>query len=102
MTRSPMGFISWICLRPTTPRSFPSRVHVQSAREALAYPAVELFALRALETADYRLVYGDAANVASLCEALDGLPLAIEIAAAQLDQLSPAKLLQSVGRRFSE
>jgi len=100
-SREPLG-VGSENLQYVEPLAFPSRVHVQSAREALAYPAVELFALRALETADYQLVDGDAASVASLCKALDGLPLAIEIAAAQLDQLSPAQLLHSVSRRFSE
>ena len=37
---------------------------------------------------------------AILREALDGLPLAIEIAAAKLDQLSPLELLESVGPRL--
>jgi predicted ATPase/DNA-binding winged helix-turn-helix (wHTH) protein len=100
-SREPLG----VCgenLQRVEPLAFPPRAEVRSASEALAYPSVELFALRALETADYRLVDGDAHTVASLCEALDGLPLGIEIAAAKLDQFSPAELLNSVGRRLSE
>jgi predicted ATPase/DNA-binding winged helix-turn-helix (wHTH) protein len=84
------------------PLAFPQGVEVRSASEALAYPAVELFAMRALEAADYRLVDRGAPVVARLCEALDGLPLAIEIAAAKLDQFSPVELLESVGRRLNE
>ena len=88
-------------LQRVQPLAFPQRTEVRSASEAMAYPSVELFALRALETADYQLVDRDAHVVASLCEALDGLPLAIEIVAAKLDQFSPAELLKSVGRRLN-
>jgi predicted ATPase len=72
-------------------------------RSAEAYPSVELFTLRALETADYQLVDNDALIVvASLCKALDGLPLAIELAAAKLDQFSPTELLNSVAHHLSK
>jgi predicted ATPase/DNA-binding winged helix-turn-helix (wHTH) protein len=100
-SREPLG-VSSEKLQRVEPLAFPLGVEVRNASEALVYPSVELFALRALETADYRLVDRDAHAVASLCEALDGLPLAIEIAAAKLDQFSPAELLNSVGRRLSE
>jgi predicted ATPase len=100
-SREPLG----VCgenLQRVESLAFPDRANVQSPTEVMAYPAVKLFALRALETADYRLVDRDAHTVASLCEALDGLPLAIEIAAAKLDRFSPAALLDSVGRHLSE
>jgi predicted ATPase/DNA-binding winged helix-turn-helix (wHTH) protein len=100
-SREPLG-VSSENLQRVEPLAFPGRAEVRGASEALAYPSVELFALRALETADYQLADRDAGVVASLCEALDGLPLAIEIAAAKLDQLSPAELFISVGRRLSE
>ena len=100
-SREPLGVGSENVQR-VEPLAFPRRSQVRSASETLAYPAVELFAVRALETADYRLLDADATVVASLCEALDGLPLAIEIAAAKLDQFSPTELLNSVGRRLSE
>ena len=64
--------------------------------------SVELFVLRAIDAADYRLADGDVSAVADLCEALDGLPLAIEIAAANLDRFTPADLLRSFGRRLGE
>jgi predicted ATPase/DNA-binding winged helix-turn-helix (wHTH) protein len=100
-SREPLG-VSSENLQHVEPLAFPDRANVQSATEALAYPSVKLFALRALETADYRLVDRDAHAVASLCEALDGLPLAIEIAAVKLDRFSPAALLDSVGRHLGE
>jgi predicted ATPase/DNA-binding winged helix-turn-helix (wHTH) protein len=100
-SREPLG----VCgenLQRVEPLAFPDRAIVQSATEALAYPSIALFAMRALETADYSLVDRDAHTVASLCKALDGLPLAIEIAAAKLDRFAPAELLDSVGRHLSE
>jgi predicted ATPase len=100
-SREPLG-VSSENVQRVEPLAFPARAEVRSVSEALAYPSIALFALRALETADYRLADEDTGAVASLCEALDGLPLAIEIAAAKLDQFSPAELLNSVGRRLSE
>lgn len=100
-SREPLG-VSREKLQRVEPLASPLGVEVRNASEALVYPSVELFALRALETADYRLVDRDAHAVAGLCRALDGLPLGIEIAAAKLDQFSPAELLNSGGRRLSE
>jgi predicted ATPase/DNA-binding winged helix-turn-helix (wHTH) protein len=100
-SREPLG-VSSENVQRVDPLAFPRRAEVRSVSEALAYPSIALFALRALETADYRLADEDTHAVSSLCEALDGLPLAIEIAAAKLDQFSPAELHNSVGRRLSE
>ena len=99
-SRAPLG-IAAERLHRVEPLAFPQRTPSLTASEALAYPAVALFALRALEATDYLLGDDDAQVVAKLCETLDGLPLAIEIAAAKLDQFSPAELLESVGPRLT-
>lgn len=60
----------------------------------LRFPACELLVCRALAMQPTRkLGDADAATIRALCDRLDGLPLAIEIAAANLDVLSLAELL---------
>lgn len=65
-----------------------------SATQAMEYPAVALLAARASERAGYTLADDDAAAAAMLCSHLDGLPLALELAATRLDTLRPAALLE--------
>lgn len=65
-----------------------------SADEALSYPAVALFAARAGDRAGYALADVDAAAVSSICRRLDGVPLALELAATRLDRMGPAGLLE--------
>ena len=63
--------------------------------------ATELFADRArLAVWDFELTDETASDVARICERLDGLPLAIELAAARIRSLSPAEIVQHLDRRF--
>lgn len=94
-SREPLGLQSENVLR-LAPLSFPSRTSVMSVEEALTYSSIELFAMRASETADFVMNDVDAPSIASLCASLDGLPLAIGIAAAKLKQLRPKELLRSL------
>ncbi|MFI0419465.1 ATP-binding protein [Spongiactinospora sp. 9N601] len=56
-----------------------------AAREAAGYPAVRLFAERAAAARHgFTVSDGNAAAVTRICAALDGLPLALELAAARL------------------
>ena len=59
-----------------------------NAREALGFPAVELFvSARAASLGEFELDDADAPVVAEICRKLDGIPLAIEFAAARADAI---------------
>jgi len=70
--------------------------------EALAqYEAVRLFVARARDAQpDFALTHDTAPAVAEICARLDGLPLAIELAAARTRFLPPEKLLERLGNRL--
>ena len=58
-------------------------------------PSVQLFCNRArLVRPDFTLNAHNAAAVAALCRHLEGLPLALELAAARVAQLAPARILE--------
>ena len=72
-----------------------------TAAEALSYPAVQLFADRAddrLET--FELNDSDAALASELCRRLDGLPLAIELAATRIGSFGIGGLLKQLEQQF--
>src|SRR5215472_4164317 len=81
------------CL-PCYPAPFMSRPRepAQRARadgcEALAFPAVQLFVERASESLEnYELSDADASVVGDICRRLEGIALAIELAAIRVDSL---------------
>ncbi|WP_461474989.1 ATP-binding protein [Microbacterium sp. HJ5] len=67
----------------------------QSLARAATSPAVELFVERARAVKpDFALSADSTPAVVELCRALDGLPLAIELAAARMRLLTPALVLE--------
>lgn len=66
---------------------------------ALTVPSVALLVERARAVKpDFDLTAGNAAAVSGICRALDGVPLAIELAAARLRMLTPQALLDRLQR----
>jgi len=72
-----------------------------TAAEALAFPAIALFVARAI-AADRRFTLDDdnAAAVAEITRRLDGIPLALELAAARVKILRPRQIRDRLGERF--
>ncbi|MGH3288635.1 MAG: ATP-binding protein, partial [Streptosporangiaceae bacterium] len=69
--------------------------------EALRYEAVRLFGERAAAAhPGFAVNAGNAAAVAAVCRALDGIPLAIELAAARVRVLSPEQIRARMDDRF--
>jgi predicted ATPase/DNA-binding CsgD family transcriptional regulator len=97
--------ISGVQEYPVTPLALPDLKDL-SALEALAQtPAVALFVQRALAVMpNFQLVAENATAVAEICVQLDGLPLAIELAAARIRLLPPrailARLTEAPGTRL--
>jgi predicted ATPase/class 3 adenylate cyclase len=79
----------------------PAGVAHPSAAEMEGFEAVQLFVDRARAArADFRLTDDNAPAVAEICRRLDGLPLAIELAAARLRLFSPEVLRDRLGDRL--
>ncbi len=73
----------------------------QVASQAHKYEAIRLFADRAAAARPgFTVGPGNAADVAAICRALDGMPLAIELAAARVRVLSPEQISARMDDRF--
>ena len=73
--------------------SSPDPLENPSADQLMQYEAVRLFIERAISVqSDFALTTQNAAAVAKICQRLDGIPLAIELAAARVKALSVEQL----------
>ncbi|MCW3051265.1 MAG: DNA-binding transcriptional activator of the family [Chthonomonadales bacterium] len=72
-----------------------------TAEERLRSASVQLFLDRARAVQpDFQITEHNSADIASLCQRLDGMPLAIELAAARVRGLVPAQMLALLTDRF--
>ncbi len=86
---------------PVPPLATPDPARLPPPHVLATIPAVDLLVRRARDLApDFTLDAASAPAVAALCHQLDGLPLAIELAAVRLRVLSPQALLARLGRRL--
>ena len=85
----------WVYRVP--PLATPSETQSVSAAEASGFGAVRLFVERARAShSDFALTAETTSTVCEICRRLDGLALAIELAAGGLDLMSPADLLMQL------
>ncbi|HEY0473885.1 MAG TPA: BTAD domain-containing putative transcriptional regulator [Kribbella sp.] len=65
------------------------------------YPSVQLFVDRARAVRpDFAITDGNREAIAEICRRLDGMPLAIELAAARLRALTPVQIVERLADRF--
>jgi predicted ATPase len=86
---------------PVPPLALPDSRSMPSVEVLSQYPAVALFVQRAVAAKpDFELNRENALAVTEVCARLDGLPLAIELAAARVKVLSPAAMLTRLTSRL--
>ncbi len=79
---------------PVSPLPLPDLNHLPGPEALAQYAALTLFVERARAIKpDFALTEVNAGSIAEICTRLDGLPLAIELAAARIRLLSPRALL---------
>jgi predicted ATPase/DNA-binding SARP family transcriptional activator len=97
-SREPLG-IAGELLHPVGPLAVPEGE--VSPAEALAYPAVRLLADRgAAARPEFTVDEATVGPVLRICRALDGMPLAIELAAARFHALAPGQVAARLDDRF--
>jgi predicted ATPase/DNA-binding SARP family transcriptional activator len=97
-SREPLGLTGEV-LHPVGPLAMPD--HDVPPAEAVRYPAVRLFAERAAAARPgFAVDEATVAAVLRICRALDGMPLAIELAAARVRALSPEQIAARLDDRF--
>ena len=86
---------------PVPPLSLPDRHRLPSPEGLTQYEAVHLFVERAQAVKpDFQVTNENAPSVAEICHRLEGLPLAIELAAARVRLLPPRAMLARLDRRL--
>lgn len=83
------------------PLAVPDLQHLPQGGDLARYPAVGLFLERARAVSpEFQLTPSNAVAVATICTRLDGLPLALELAAARIKLLPPVAMVARLERRL--
>jgi len=86
---------------PVAPLPVPDMTHSPAREHLTQYAAVQLFIERAQAVEpSFVVTNANAPAIAEICQRLDGLPLAIELAAARVNVLRPQAMLARLGRRL--
>jgi predicted ATPase/serine/threonine protein kinase len=86
---------------PVPPLASPGTGKLPAIEALAQFPAVALFVHRASAVKpDFRLDRENAATIVEICARLDGLPLAIELAAARIKLLSPSSMRTRLDKRL--
>jgi predicted ATPase/DNA-binding CsgD family transcriptional regulator len=89
-------------LFPVGPLSFPDLRHLPAKESLAGYEAANLFVERARAVRrDFALTQDNAVSVAQVCYKLDGIPLAIELAAARVKALSVGQISERLEGSFA-
>jgi predicted ATPase/DNA-binding SARP family transcriptional activator len=100
-SREPLG-VAGEALWQVEPLALPGPGAQPSAQAVASYGAVRLFAERAAATApDFRVAADNVDDVLAVCRRLDGLPLALELAAARVRALGMRELAKRIEDRFT-
>jgi predicted ATPase/DNA-binding SARP family transcriptional activator len=83
------------------PLAVPQNSNTQSIEELASYESVQLFAQRAaLVVASFEITKENVRTIVRICNRLDGIPLAIELAAARIDIFSLEEILNQLDHSF--
>jgi predicted ATPase/DNA-binding XRE family transcriptional regulator len=83
------------------PLTFPEIQRIESLEKLTDYESIRLFQERAqLVQMDFALTSANASAVAQICSRLDGIPLAIELAAVHIQVVSPEEIALQLNECF--
>ena len=84
------------------PLSVPADVTLLSTEAALSYPAIELFIARARAAVpQFQLTVENGTDIAAICRSVDGIPLAIELAAGRVGTLALPTIAELLNTQFA-